>query len=155
MANYKRIFADGYSYFITIVTHRRIPILIENIDLLRQSFRMSRQRFDYRIDAVVVMPDHLHMIVTPQNADEYPKIISYIKGYFSRHCDPRFYAQEGQSASRIGRRHKPIWQKRYFEHTIRNEKDWHETIRYMQYTPVKHGWVDDMTAWPYSSFAKQ
>ena len=75
MANYKRIFMDGYSYFITVITHERNPILIENIDLLRESFSVSKIKYRYRIDAIVIMPDHFHMIITPQNAEEYPHII--------------------------------------------------------------------------------
>jgi len=155
MANYKRIYASGYSYYITIVTHRRNPILLENLELLRASFKASKQIFDYEIDAIVIMPDHLHMIITPAISDQYPKIIGYIKAYFSKHCDPKYFANQSQSHSRDKRRHKPIWQKRFFEHTIRNEKDWQEKIVYMQNNPVKHGWAEDVRGWEYSSFAKR
>lgn len=72
MPNYKRVFEDGYSYYLTVVTHRRNPILIENITLLRQSFAVSMQKYSYRIEAIVVLPDHFHMIITPQNVKEYP-----------------------------------------------------------------------------------
>ena len=82
MANYRRVFLDGHSYFITMVTHQRQAWLIEYIDLLRQSFRMSRQRYRYTIDAVTILPDHLHMIITPAIADQYPKIVSHIKRNF-------------------------------------------------------------------------
>ena len=75
MANYKRVFLNGYSYFITVVTHRRNMILIENIDILRESFCESKRFYLYEIDAIVILPDHLHMIITPQNAKDYPKII--------------------------------------------------------------------------------
>jgi len=152
MANYKRIYADGYSYFITVTTHRRNPILIDTIDLLRESFRASKNVFDYRIDAIVIMPDHFHMIITPHESAIYPKIIGYIKAYFSKHCDPKYYADAHQSNSRSRSRYKPVWQKRYFEHTIRNEKDWNEKITYMQNNPVKHGLVASINDWPYSSF---
>ena len=85
MPNYRRIFEDGYSYYLTIVTHRRNPILIDNIALLRQSFAQSKKRFDYRIDAVVVLPEHIHMVITPKKATDYPKIVGAIKAYFSRY----------------------------------------------------------------------
>jgi len=114
MAKYKRIFADGYSYFITMTTHRRHPILIENIELLRESFRQSKRKFNYKIDAIVIMPDHLHMVITPDICREYPKIIGYIKAYFSRHCDERYYREQTQSYSRYAKRHKAVWQKRYY-----------------------------------------
>ena len=75
MANYKRVFEDGRSYFITIVTHNRNPILIENIELLRKSFRMSKVKYTYKIEAIVILPDHIHMIIRPKVAREYPNII--------------------------------------------------------------------------------
>ncbi len=65
MANYKRLYLDGYSYFITIVTHQRQPVLINNIDLLRESFRESKKYYRFTLDAIVILPDHLHMILTP------------------------------------------------------------------------------------------
>ncbi|ADV45883.1 REP-associated tyrosine transposase [Nitratifractor salsuginis] len=123
MANYRRVFLDGYSYYLTIVTYRRNPILIDNLSLLRCAFAYSKECFDYRIDAIVILPDHFHMIITSKRADEYPAIISTIKRYFSQYCDPKHYVHMAQSASRYRRRLKPIWQKRFFEHTIRNEKD--------------------------------
>jgi putative transposase len=154
MANYRRVFLDGYSYYLTIVTYRRNPILLENLSLLRRAFAYSKERFDYRIEAIVILPDHFHMIITPRDAGEYPAIVSTIKRYFSQHCDPKYYAHMAQSASRYKRRLKPIWQKRFFEHTIRSEKDFFEKIRYMYHNPVKHGYVDDPAHWAYSSFSK-
>jgi len=151
MPNYRRIFEDGYSYYLTIVTHRRNPILIDNITLLRQSFAQSKKRFDYRIDAIVILPEHIHMVITPKKATDYPKIVGAIKAYFSRYypCQDR---EVEQSNSRYKKRHKAVWQKKYYEHTIRNEKDWHETMMYMKHNPVKHGLVDDVNNWEYSSF---
>ncbi len=155
MANYTRIFLDGYSYFITVVTHQRNPILIEKLALLRTAFRESRTKYDYRIDAIVILPDHFHMIISPQNATEYPKIISSIKRYFSRYCDPKYYAGLEQSVSRENRGIKPIWQKRFYEHTIRNDKVLQEKLKYMYKNPVKHEYTDDPRKWQYSSFHKQ
>lgn len=82
MANYKRVFEDGYSYYLTMVTHRRNPILTENIALLRKSFAVSKQKYDYNIDAIVILPDHIHMIITPKYAKEYPFIVRAIKLIF-------------------------------------------------------------------------
>ena len=154
MANYKRIFMDGYSYFITIVTHQRNPILIDNIALLRESFAVSKTKYDYSIDAIVVLPDHFHMIITPKISAEYPKIIRSIKYHFSINCKPEYYEHLKQSASREKRGNKPIWQKRYFEHTIRNEKDQRLTLEYMVQNPVKHGHAASAKDWKYSSFNK-
>ena len=87
MPNYKRIFQNGQSYFLTMTTYGRNPILIENIELLRKSFWVSKQNYDYTINAIVVLPDHIHMILTLDNAKNYPKIIRSIKQYFSKRCD--------------------------------------------------------------------
>ena len=80
--NYRRIYADGYSYFLTMVTHRRKPLLVENIELLRYAFKLSKKKYDYSIDAIVVLPDHLHMILTLKTVTEYSQIISSIKRSF-------------------------------------------------------------------------
>ena len=154
MANYKRIFLDGYSYFITVVTHQRNPILIDNIELLRQAFKNSKTKYHYQIDAIVILPDHFHMIITPKYAKEYPKIISAIKRYFTRHCEKKYYVHLEQSLSRHERDMKPVWQKRFYEHTIRNEKDMYEKLQYMYHNPVKHRYTNDPKKWQHSSFNK-
>jgi len=155
MANYKRVYEEGYSYFITMVTHRRQSLLIKNIDLLRKSFAYSKRKFDYHIEEIVILPDHLHMIMTPVNVEEYPKIIGTIKSYFSRHVDIEDAMWLQQSKSRQKQRYKPVWQRRYYEHVIRDEKDYREKIEYMQNNPVKHGLTGDILAWEYSSFFKR
>lgn len=152
MSNYKRIFLEGYSYYLTIVTHKRNPILVENIELLRKSFRVSKQKYDYTIEAVVVMPDHFHMILIPKNATDYPHIIRTIKQYFSKHCEHKYYAHIEQSMSRHKEGYKPIWQKKYYEHTIRDEKDFDEKLNYIYNNPIKHGYVDKIEDWEYSSY---
>jgi len=147
MAKYKRLFLDGYSYYITMVTHRRNPLLIDHIELLRESFRESKCYFRYSIDAIVVLPDHIHMIITPDNVHDYPKIIKAIKYNFSRH----FNLQEEQSYSRYERRMKPIWQKRYYEHTIRDERDYLRCLEYIQNNPLKHQYIENNEQWEYIS----
>jgi len=152
MPKYRRVFEEGHSYSITVVTHQRNPILIDNIDLLRESFRVSKAKFSYCIDAIVILPDHFHMLITPENATDYPKIVSTIKSYFSRHCDSSCYAHLEQSFSRHKSRYKPVWQKKYYEHTIRNEKDWLYHIQYIHTNPVKHSYVTHADKWPHSSY---
>ena len=154
MSNYTRIFLDGYSYFITMVTHRRKLILIDNIDLLRDSFRRSMQRYDYTIDAIIILPDHLHMVITPQKAEDYPKIISHIKRSFVYGLDRSFKNEVKLSlgTSAYKRKLSGIWQKRFYEHTIRNEKDWDEKMVYIRHNAAKHSLVDNWKMWKYSSF---
>ena len=157
---YRRIFENGYSYFLTLVTHERKPILIEHIEDLRQAFVYSKRNYEYKIDAIVVLPDHLHMIIRPKRADEYPKIISNIKRAFVYRTvgrgvptpkikDPKIEL----SPSKYKRKHAGIWQERYYEHTIRDEKDWLEKMEYIKFNPVKHQWVEDIRDWQYSSFS--
>ena len=88
------------------------------------------------------MPDHFHTIINLQNPKDYPKIIGTIKRYFSQHCDPKFYAFLLQSQSRMKQNYKPIWQKRFYEHTIRDEKDFKLRLDYIHFNPVKHGHVE-------------
>ncbi len=152
--NYKRIFLNGYSYFITVVTYQRNPILIENIDLLRESFKYAKTKFDFHIEAVVILHDHFHLIMELDNPKEYPKIIGTIKSYFSKNCDPGFYSHLLQSQSRIEQNYKPVWQKRFYEHTIRDEKDFRLRLEYIHFNPVKHGLVQCVKDWEYSSFSK-
>ena len=154
MPNYKRRFQNGYTYFLTIITHRRNPILIENIELLRESFRQSKKKHIYTIDAIVILPDHIHMLITPKITTDYPKIVSSIKTYFSKNCDEKYYAYLEQSISRHKSRYKPIWQKKYYEHTIRDEKDLYFHLNYIEQNPVKHQLVEKASDWKYSSFNK-
>ena len=156
MANYKRIFIDGYSYFITMVIHKRESFLVENIDLLRTAFRLSMQKYGFTVEAIVILPDHLHMIITPKFASDYPKIISHIKRSFVYGLDDAIKekAKMTLQQSPYSRKRSGIWQKRYYEHTIRNEKDMLEKLHYMHQNPVKHGYVEAADMWEYSSFFK-
>ena len=148
MADYRRLFLEGHSYYLTIVTHRRNPILIDNIEALRESFRESKRYYLYTIDAIVILPDHLHMIITPKVAKDYPKIIRAIKYNFSI----KINEDEEQSMARHKKGMNPVWQKRYYEHTIRDEKDFLRCLEYMQNNPIKHELVEDLKDWKYSSF---
>ena len=133
-----------------MVTHRREPILIENITLLRESFQESMCYYNYTIDAIVILPDHIHMIITPKIVNEYPKIIHAVKYNFSK----RHYNNKNlvQSFSRIKRQMRPVWQKRYYEHTIRDEKDYLRCLEYIRVNPVKHQYTENAQLWKYSSF---
>jgi len=113
---------------------------------------VSKNKYDYKIEAIVILPDHIHMIIKPKIAKEYPHIIRTIKQYFSKHCEKHYYAHLEQSNSRWKEGYKPIWQKKYYEHAIRNEKDFIEKAGYMYYNPVKHGLVNSPEEWEYSSF---
>jgi len=150
MSNYTRVFAQGHPYFITITTEKRRPILLDNIPLLRQAFANSKQYFAYRIDAICILPDHLHMIIYPNNEKDYPNIIKSIKTYFSKNINQAFNTTQSQTKKKeLG-----IWQRRYYEHTIRDEKELERYRNYIHYNPVKHNLSHSAKEWEYSSFSK-
>ena len=150
MATYRRIWLPGASYFFTInLAERNSRTLTERIELLRTAFRYSRSRHPFTIDAIVVLPDHLHTIFSlPEGDADYATRIRLIKTVFSRNL-PKF---ENRSASRLSKRERGIWQRRYYEHTLRDDQDYARHVDYIHFNPVKHGHVDRVRDWPYSSF---
>ena len=153
MSNYKRIYLENYSYYLTIVTQNRKPILVDNIELLRDSFRRSKRKYDYVINAIVILPDHIHTIITPKNPKEYSKIIAHIKRSFTYGLDKKEKdeARWNLTASSHRRKLSGVWQKRFYEHTIRDEKDYYKILDYIYNNPIKHGLVDNINDWKYSS----
>ena len=117
MSNYKRLFLEQYQYiFITIVTHNRNPILVENIETLKESIKNTHFKYNFDIVAIAIMPDHLHMIIKVDNINDYPKIIYSMKYYFSKYINVE---KISLSESKIKKGEKGVWQRRYWEHTIR------------------------------------
>jgi putative transposase len=151
---YRRIYLDSYSYYLTLVTQGRKPLLVENIDVLRTAFRLSKKRYTYQIEAIVILPDHLHMIIRPKITTDYSKIIRHIKRSFVYGLDQetKDQAKAEISYAKYYRGHSGIWQERFYEHTIRDEKDWLEKMEYIKYNPIKHEYVENITDWKYSSF---
>lgn len=122
---------------------------MDKIDLLREAFAYTKQRRPFRMDAVVILPEHLHCIWTLPQADaDFSNRWNMLKGYFSRHIDKG----EKISASRQSRRERGIWQRRFWEHLIRNQNDFNQHVEYIHWNPVKHGWVEKVGDWPHSSF---
>ena len=152
MSNYTRLFLNGFNFiFVTIVTNERQKILIENIDILRKSFKSALEKFPFEIYAAVVLPDHMHLILKLQNVEDYPKIIYSIKYNFSFKM-PKNAAFLSQSKIKKGE--KGIWQRRYWEHTIRDEEDLAKHLDYVHFNPIKHGYVKVAGKYEYSSFKK-
>jgi REP-associated tyrosine transposase len=117
--------------------------------VLRAAFRYTRQRRPFTVDAIVVLPDHLHALWTlPQGDSEFAVRWNLIKSSFSR----ALAKGEAISDSRLRRRERGIWQRRYWEHTIRDEDDLARHLGYIHFNPVKHGYVQDAQDWPFSSF---
>ncbi|NOQ63446.1 MAG: transposase [Methyloprofundus sp.] len=147
---YRRFYQPGARYFFTVVTANRKPLLIENINRLRVAFKTCKERYPFEIDAIVVLPDHLHTLWRlPEGDADFSKRWMVIKRQFSSGL-PR----EDTSASKIKKREKGIWQRRFWEHCIRNEDEWRRYMDYIHFNPVKHGYVNNPADWKHSSFAK-
>jgi putative transposase len=150
MTEYRRNWSAGGTYFFTVVAANRAHgPLIEHIDKLREAFRTVRHDHPFQIDAIVILPDHLHAIWTlPPEDFDYALRWKKIKAKFSRSM-PK---QESRSASRKVNGERGIWQRRYWEHTIRDDEDFQTHFDYIHFNPVKHGHVRFAREWPYSTF---
>jgi putative transposase len=150
MTNYRRNFIHGGSYFFTVnLADRRLRLLVEHIDALRAAFRYARARHPFTVEATVVLPDHLHAIWTlPEGDADFALRWRLIKTEFSR-AVPR---GEQISQSRSNKGERGIWQRRYWEHTLRDERDFERHVNYIHFNPVKQGHVPRVKDWPYSSF---
>ena len=123
-------------------------MLVDHIDELRDALREVKSRHPFRIDAMVVMPNHLHALWTlPPGDANYPLRWSLIKSGFSR----RLPKTERRNPSREEKGERGIWQRRYWEHWVRNERDFERHVEYIHYNPVKHGFVKCPADWPWSS----
>src|SRR5262245_6940793 len=150
MTGYRRNFIPGGSFFFTVnLADRRSRLLTEQIDLLRAAFRDIRARHPFAIEAIVVLPDHLHAIWTlPEGDADFAMRWRLIKSAFSRGLPQ----SERVSTSRLSKGERGIWQRRYWEHTLRDERDFECHADYIHFNPVKHGHVTQVKDWPYSSF---
>jgi len=156
MSNYRRAYLENSYIFITIVTYKRNPILINNMEILKSSYKKVRDKFCFEVFGIVVLPDHIHMIIKPEITKEYPVIIKSIKSDFSRNIDEKQIEKVRKylTESKIKKKEKGVWQRRYWEYTIRNEEDLYKHLDYIHWNPVKHGYVENVRDWKYSSFHK-
>ena len=140
---YRRAFVPGGSYFFTVVTARRRKLFVDEgaVEVLRQAFRHVNEKRPFTVNAMVVLPDHLHCIWTLAPTDkDYSTRWRLIKTWVTKHYKHR----GGQT----------LWQPRYWEHVIRDETDYRQHVEYIHYNPVKHGYVRQPFAWPHSSFQR-
>ncbi|PCJ21777.1 MAG: transposase [Gammaproteobacteria bacterium] len=146
---YRRADTLGGTYFFTVnLAERNKTLLVDEIDVLRASINKVKKQHPFKLDAMVVMPEHLHAILTlPHNDNDFATRWMLIKAGFSRHI-PK---QESISDSRLSRGERGIWQRRYWEHLIRDDADFSAHVDYIHFNPVKHGHVARAVDWPYSS----
>ena len=152
MRTYIRDRTSGGTYFFTVnlAERRGNTLLIDRIDHLRAAFRETLAIYPVLMDAIVILPDHLHCIWRlPLGDDGYPTRWRLIKSHFSRGLEPG----ERRSESRLRKGERGIWQRRYWEHLIRNDQDYSRHVDYIHYNPVKHGLVAQPRDWPYSTFS--
>ena len=150
MTNYRRNLIDGGTFFFTVnLADRNTSLLTDHIALLRQAFRATRIRHPFIIEAMVVLPEHLHAIWTlPSDDRDYATRWRLIKTAFSR----EMAKGERLTNSRRDKGERGIWQRRYWEHTLRDEQDFSCHVEYIHLNPVKHGHVKTVAEWPHSSF---
>ena len=150
MTDYRRNFVAGGCFFFTVnLAERRQQLLTQHVDALRIALRETRRRHPFTIEAMVVLPDHLHTVWTlPARDAGFAMRWQLIKSAFSRSLP----TSERISDSRAAKGERGIWQRRYWEHTIRDENDFARHIDYIHINPVKHKLVPRVRDWPYSSF---
>jgi len=151
MTNYRRIYMPGATWFFTVnlVERKGNHLLVERVDDLRAAFRYVKSRRPFTIDAIVILPEHLHCIWTlPEDDADFSTRWNLLKGHFSR----SMAKGERISKSRNKRRERGIWQRRFWVHLIVDQRDYNQHMDYIHWNPVKHGWVQQVAEWPHSSF---
>ncbi len=150
MVQYRRYRVAGGTYFFTVtLLDRQTDLLVRHIDVLRSAFRRVRSERPFAMDAIVVLPEHLHAVFTlPAGDDDFATRWRLIKFHFS-HALP---TTERRNIARTNKGERGIWQRRYWEHCIRNDADFRHHVDYVHINAVKHGVVDTVAAWPHSSF---
>lgn len=146
---YRRARVPGATYFFTVnQANRTNGFLIKEFDTLYHAIRKTKSKYPFKILAYVILPDHLHLIMTlPENDSNYSLRWSMIKSLFSK----QIIFSEPISAARIKKRERGIWQRRFWEHLIRDEADLENHVNYIHFNPVKHGYVNNPIDWKFSS----
>jgi putative transposase len=150
MSRYRRAIIEGGWFFFTLaLADRSADLLVRHVDRLRTAYAAARKRYPFETIAICVLTDHLHAIwaLPPGDAD-FSRRWSLIKVDFSRGLP----ANPDRSASKVAKREKGIWQRRFWEHAIRNDDDLSRHIDYIHFNPVKHGYVSRACDWRHSSF---
>jgi len=154
MSNYRRYFVQfNNPVFITILTKNRQEILVDYIDILKESFNLSLKKYNFQFIAGVILKDHCHILIYSKNPDIIPKIVHDIKYNFTKQLPEELISKIKLTNSEIKRGEKGIWQRRYYDHIIRDENDLYRHLDYIHYNSVKHYNIAPKD-WKYSSFNK-
>jgi putative transposase len=155
MSHYRRWYQPGGCYFFTVVTYRRRRLFDSALarDLLGRAIREIAAETPFRTLGIVLLPDHLHALwVLPPGDADFSTRWQRIKARFTE----LWLAAGGDEAvttpSQRRRGHRGVWQRRFFEHLLRDEQDLEDHCDYLHYNPVKHGYVERVADWLPSSF---
>lgn len=173
MPEYRRWQQPGGMFFLTLATFERRPLFAHssNVDLLWSAIQFVQQERPFELTAYVIMPDHLHWLVKlPEGDTDYSTRVGRVKALFTKEhrmvnggqclsyandggrCPP-YMVYGSRSASRAKHRERDVWQRRFWEHTIRDDDDFRRHVEYVHYNPVKHGLTGCPHEWKESSFA--
>lgn len=155
MPEYRRSILEGGTFFFTVVTYNRRPILTTPIarEILHSAWITVQERFPFNTDAVCLLPEHIHCIWTlPEGDSNFPVRWKEIKRLFTRDYLYQVGLGKFRNKSHQKQGEATIWQRRFWEHTIRNQEDFARHIEYIFFNPVKHGLVERVSEWPWSSF---
>ncbi|HEX3659397.1 MAG TPA: transposase [Pirellulales bacterium] len=155
MSEYHRYFIPGGTYFFMLVTERRAPLFAQASarEMLGRIFRDCLQRDPFDVIAIVLLPDHLHALwALPTGDDRYSRRWQFIKREFTRAWLACGGSEQPRSKSRLIQRRRGVWQRRFWEHMIRDEADLEAHFDYIHYNPVKHGLTTCPSDWPWSTF---
>lgn len=155
MPEYRRAQVPGGTFFITIVTFNRSPILTnpQARAFLHDAWEDVIGRFPFTTEAICLLPDHIHALITlPENETNFSIRIREIKRLFTKAYLAEIGSTKTRNQSRIDKSEATVWQRRFYEHTIRDERDLNTHIDYIHYNPMKHGLVDCVSDWQWSSF---
>ena len=157
MPDYRRAFEPGGTYFFTLVTEGRAPILCTDLarPILHRAIAECRRSRPFDLEAMILLPDHLHTLWTLAPGDsDFSTRLAAIKARFTHDWLEAGGAEQRRTGSRIHGRRRGVWQRRFWEHVVRDEDDYARHFDYLHHNPVKHAYVKCPHAWPYSTFEK-
>ncbi|RJP23263.1 MAG: transposase [Candidatus Omnitrophota bacterium] len=157
MSHYHRFYQPQSTYFFTVVTFRRQKIFVnEDVkDLLKEVIQKVRVNWPFQIEGFVLLPEHLHTIWSlPEGDSNFSERWKLIKANFTREYLKKNDELVRPSNSRMRKGERTVWQRRYWEHLIRDESDFNHHLNYLHYNPVKHGLVTNPKDWPWSTFQR-
>ena len=157
MPKYKRWFQPGGTFFFTVITFDRQPILCEPQarEFLQQAIKKTQNERPFEIAGMVLLPDHLHTIwKLPENDDNFSTRWNLIKRRFTRNWLTVNSSKPVSSSRMAAKRERSVWQRRFWEHLIRDQQDMANHMDYIHYNPIKHGLVQCPHQWPWSSFPR-